>query len=249
MPRRGGEGYRTGCILMHCWLFCSFDAVNSTEVEPLQATEHFIVLAREKSLAVPVHRRGSFAVAHSLGVSMFGLCVHPIWMKRAEAAGLHVCLRFAANTASGGHFLLLLISFFLTSEKKHWIYFSQAFFFSLFVSVAMFKCTVQIFLCSYSFCTLFRGKGVKMSCSLNEKLSAVWTVYWSHWGDLLDSICRSFLTGSQDYSIYETRAHCLLLINRIRSRVRHRQRSQTEETGRRRVVWWKQISLGARERD
>lgn len=65
--------------------------MNSTEVEPLQATEHFIVLAREKSLAMPVHRRGSFAVAHSLGVSMFGLCVHPIWMKRAEAAGLHVC--------------------------------------------------------------------------------------------------------------------------------------------------------------
>lgn len=70
-----------------------------------------------------------------------------------------------------------------------------------------------------------------MSFSVDENLSAGWTVYWSHWGDHLDSICRSFLKGSQHYSIYKTRAHCLLLINWIRSWVRHRPRSHREETG------------------
>lgn len=219
------------------------------------AAEPFLMFAREKSPAVPAHRRGSFVVAHCLGVAMFGLGVHPIWMTRAEAAGLHgYDVSASVLLLTQPLEVIFIASHFIfpdmwkKKKKKTPKLFLTGLFF-LFFSAATFKCTVKTFLGSNSFCALFWWKGAKMSFSVDENLSAGWTVYWSHWGDHLDSICRSFLTGSQHYCIYKTKAHCLLLINWIRSRVRHRPRSHREETGWRRVVWWKQMSLGERERE
>lgn len=242
---------------MHCWLFCSFDAVNSTKVESLHTeccwTFSYVCTWEVTSRACASPRiicRGTLSWCCDVWPRSPSNMDDASWGGRAARLWC-VCLRAAANTASGGHFYCFSFHFSWHVKKKKKkktpkLFLTGLFF--LFFSAATFKCTVKTFLGSNSFCALFWWKGAKMSFSADENLSAGWTVYWSHWGDHLDSICRSFLTGSQHYCIYKTKAHCLLLINWIRSRLRHRPRSHREETGWQRVVWWKQMSLGERER-
>lgn len=81
----------------------AFMQSNPVKVESLRSERCLTfscVWGEEGPRAVPAHRHPSSPLAHRLGVAMFGLRVHPIWMKRAEAAGAarlrRVCLRSAS---------------------------------------------------------------------------------------------------------------------------------------------------------
>lgn len=128
---------------MHCWLFCSFDAVNSTKVESLHTeccwTFSYVCTWEVTSRACASPRiicRGTLSWCCDVWPRSPSNMDDASWGGRAARLWC-VCLRAAANTASGGHFYCFSFHFSWHVKKKkkkrHRNYFSQAFFSSFFL--------------------------------------------------------------------------------------------------------------------